>query len=106
MPADVQAEDVARLLLGVGRVDGELDAAGLAAPAGEHLSLDDDRPAELLGGRTRLLGRRRKPPLRDRDAELPEELLALVLVEIHAATLATPVKGRSQFDLYEHLFPW
>ena len=71
------------LLLGVGRVLGELDPARLPAPAGQHLSLDDDLPAELLRSRPRLRGRRRKASLRDRDAELPEELLALVLVEVH-----------------------
>ena len=68
--ADVEPEDVAGLLLGVRRVVGELDAARLAAPAGQHLGLDDDLPAELLGCRARLLGRRREPSLRDRDAEL------------------------------------
>ena len=35
-----------RLLLGVGGILGELDAAGLAAAAGQHLRLDDDRAAE------------------------------------------------------------
>ena len=55
MAADVEAEDLARLLLGVRRVVGELDAAGLAAAAGQHLRLDDDGAAELLG-------RARAPP--------------------------------------------
>ena len=62
---------------------GELDAAGLAAAARQHLSLDDDRAAELLGRGARLLRRRREPPLGDGDPEPPEELLALVLVEVH-----------------------
>ena len=83
MAADVEADDLLRLLLGVGRVLGELDAAGLAAAAGQHLRLDDGLTAELLGRGTRLLRRRRKPPVGDGDAELLEELLALVLVEIH-----------------------
>ena len=81
--ADVEAEDVPRLLLGVGRVVGELHAAGLAAAARQHLRLDDDLAAELLGGGARLLRRRREPPFRDRDPEAPEELLALVLEKIH-----------------------
>ena len=80
-----------RLRLGVGGVVGELDAAGLAAPAGQHLRLDDDRAAELLGRLARLLGRRREAPVRDGDPDAAEELLALVLVEIHRRrTLATP----------------
>ena len=81
--ADVEPDDVLRLLLGVRGILGELDAAGLAAAARQHLSLDDDRAAELLGRRARLLRRRREPPLGDGDAELLEELLALVLVEVH-----------------------
>ena len=81
--ADVEPDDVPRLLLRVRGILGELDAAGLAAAARQHLSLDDDRAAELLGSRARLLRGRREPPLGDRDSELLEELLALVLVEIH-----------------------
>ena len=52
---DVEPEDLARLLLGVGRILGELDAAGLAAAAGQHLRLDDDR-------RRRATRPRRAPP--------------------------------------------
>ena len=90
--ADVEAQDLARARLGLlGRL-GELDAARLAAPAGQHLGLDDDLAAELLGRRARLLGARRDASLGDRDARAREELLALVLVEIHgrASLAATP----------------
>ena len=80
---DVEPEDVARLGFGVSGVVGELDAARLAAPAGQNLSLDDDRPADLLGGRARLLGGRGEAAFGNGDAEAREELLALVLVEIH-----------------------
>ena len=62
---------------------GELDPAGLAAAAGQHLRLDDDLAAELLGGRARLVGRRREASLGHGDPEALEELLALVLVEVH-----------------------
>src|SRR5438034_886706 len=54
---DVEAEDVARLRLGVGGIVRELHAAGLAAPPGQHLRLDDDRAGELLGRLARLLRR-------------------------------------------------
>ncbi len=50
MAADVEPEDVARLLLGVGGVLGKLYAAGLAATSGEDLGLDDDRTAERRRG--------------------------------------------------------
>ncbi len=81
--ADVEPEDVARTRLRVRRCLGELDAACLAAPAGEHLRLDDDGAAELLRGLTRLERARGEPAVRDGDADTPEELLALVLVEVH-----------------------
>jgi hypothetical protein len=60
--ADVEAENVAGTRLGLlGRVS-QLDAAGLAAAAGEHLRLDDHGAAELLGCSARLLrGGRRRP---------------------------------------------
>ena len=77
----------ARLLLGVVRIVGELDAAGLAAAAGQHLRLDDDGPADRLGGRARLFRRHREPSLGDGDAEPPEQLFALVLVEVHGGGL-------------------
>ena len=95
-PADVEAEDLLRALLRLVRVRRELDPARLAAPAGEHLRLDDDGAAEHLGGLPRLAGSRREPPLRDGDPDPPEELLALVLVEVHPAREAiedTPPPG-------------
>ena len=80
---DVEPENLAGTRLGLVRARGELDPARLAPPAREDLRLDDDRPTELLGRGARLLGRGREPPLRDRDPGLSEELLALVLVEVH-----------------------
>ena len=82
---DVEPDDVLRVLLGLVRVGCELDAARLAAPAREHLGLDDDRAAEHLRRLPRLAGRRRQPTFADRDSDAPEELLALVFVEIHSA---------------------
>ena len=55
--ADVHAEDRLGVLLGLGRVVGELDAAGLAAAADQHLGLDDARVADLVGGGDGLLDR-------------------------------------------------
>ena len=87
--ADVQAEDLRRARLGlVGRLR-ELDATRLAAPAGQDLRLDDDGAAELVRRRARLLGGRRQPPVRNGDAEAPEELLPLVLVEVQSAGEST-----------------
>ena len=82
---DVEADDVLRVLLRLVRVGRELDAACLAAAAGEHLGLDDDRAAEHLGSLPRLARRRRQPTFADGDPDPPEQLLALVFVEIHSA---------------------
>ncbi len=46
---DVHAEDVAGVLARLGFVGCELHAAGLAAAADQHLRLDDDRVADLVG---------------------------------------------------------
>ena len=98
MAVDVEPEDVARLRLGVRGIVGELDAAGLAAAAGQHLSLDDDGAAELLGRLARLLRRGCEPSVGDRDPDAPEELLALVLVEVHRRrTLTTRRRWTAQF---------
>jgi hypothetical protein len=81
--ADVHAEDRARVLADLGLVGGELDPAGLAAPADQHLRLDDDGVADLARGRERRLDGARRPAGRDREAVAREELLALVLEQIH-----------------------
>ena len=61
-------EDRLRVLRGlVGRV-GELDPAGLPAAPGQHLGLDDDLAADLLGRRAGLVRGRREPPLGDRES--------------------------------------
>ena len=75
-------EDRLGVLLGlVGRL-GELDAAGLAAAAGLDLRLDDD-DAELLGGGPGLGRGVGDDAESDRDIVLGEELLRLILHQIH-----------------------
>ena len=66
----------------LGRV-GELHAAGLHPPAGEHLRLDDRRAADALGDRPRLGGVGREAEVRDRDARALDDLAGLVLEEAH-----------------------
>ena len=64
-------------------VVGELDAARLAAAADQHLGLDHDRVAELVGGLDGLLHGGRVAPVRHGHAVLGEELLALVFEKVH-----------------------
>jgi hypothetical protein len=92
VPADVEAEDLASARLGLVGAVRELDTTRLAAAAGQYLGLDDDGLAELLRRSPGLLRRLRHTPLRHRDAVAPEELLALVLVEVHRprGTLPAP----------------
>src|SRR5262249_50877017 len=80
---DVEPENLLGLLLGIVGTVGELDPAGLAAPARQHLGLDDDLSTELLRRDASLRGSHRGLPCRRRDPEAPKEFLALVLVEIH-----------------------
>ena len=70
---------------GLARFAVELDPARLTAPADLHLRLHDHGPAELFGGLARLCRRARQPSFRDGNAEGGEQLLALVLEEIHTA---------------------
>jgi len=80
-PLDVHAEDAPRDLLGlIGRLC-QLDAAGLAAAAHQHLRLDDDRPAEALGDIACFLGRLSHLALGHGNPVLPENPLRLELLE-------------------------
>ena len=67
-------------LVGVG---GQLDAAGLAPPADLDLRLDDDRVADPVGGGDGVVDGGDRLAGRHRDAVPGEELLALVLVQVH-----------------------
>ena len=72
-------------VLRLAAVGGELDAARLAAPADQHLRLDDAGIAELVGGGDRLLdgGGGRSPG--HGNAAAGEQLLALILEQVHDA---------------------
>ena len=76
---DVHAQDVGRVQSGLGGVVGQLDAAGLAAPADLHLGLDHDRVPGGIGLGDRLVDRRRDTARRHGDVVAGEVLLALIL---------------------------
>ena len=82
-PDDVHAEDrvgVGARLLGV---LGDLDPAGLAAAADQHLRLDRAGVADTLGGGDRVLDRGGDLATGHGDAVLGEQLLALILEKVH-----------------------
>ena len=83
---DVHAEDLARLGDGVLGVLRQLHAAGLAAAAGLDLRLDDDAAALGLGRGLGVLGLCDDGADRHRHVVLGEELLRLVLHQVHDAT--------------------
>ena len=81
---DVEAEDVAGVLADLVDVGRQLHAAGLAAATDVDLGLDDHRVADALGDGHGLVDGGAGFAVADGDAVLGEELLALVLEEIHA----------------------
>ena len=83
LPPDLEREDRARGGLGLRRRVGELDAAGLHAPAGQHLGLEDDRDGEVPGDLCGLGGATRDAALQERRAVAGEEGFGFVFVETH-----------------------
>ena len=80
---DLQLQDRLGVLGGLlGRV-GELDAARLHPAAAQHLRLDHDRAADLLGGLAGLVGRFAEAVLGDGNPRQLDDLACLVLVEAH-----------------------
>ena len=73
-----------------GGVVGQLDAARLASPAHVDLCLDDDRIADAVGDRDRVVDGLRVVAGRHGDAVLSEELLALKLQQIHERSSRAP----------------
>ena len=78
------AEELLRVGADLVLVLRDLDAACLAASACVDLRLDDDDGgAELLRIRDRLIDGKRRQSVRDIDAEFAQNLLGLVLVNVH-----------------------
>src|SRR5690606_37812238 len=83
---DVEPEDGARLLLGVGRAVSEFDASGLAAATGLDLGLHNHRAPDSVGGGTGGLRLGDDFTGLCGDTVLGEQFLGLVLVKIHCTT--------------------
>ena len=96
---DVQAQDGLGLLGGLLRRGGELHATGLATAPGLHLGLDDDCRTDPLGGGTSVRGGPYDLARLRRDAVRPEEVLGLVLVQIHAGPALSVVARPGQEGL-------
>src|SRR5262249_59659702 len=68
----------------------EVAGAGLAAPAGVDLRLDDEqRCVEIARSLDRLLDRKCRMPARHRHAEFPQHRLGLIFVDVHADLYAS-----------------
>ncbi len=79
-------DQVARGLFNLGRGVDQLDAAGLAATAGMDLGLDDvEIGLQRIGNCAGAFRRIGRSPFRNRDAELAEQFLGLILVNVHQA---------------------
>jgi hypothetical protein len=82
---NVHPEDVAGVLARLALVGRQLHAAGLASPADQHLRLDHHRIANLTGCVHRGLDARHCQALGHPQSVTGEQLLALVLQQVHAA---------------------
>ena len=103
---DVHAEDRVGVVAGLLGVGGDLDPARLAAAADQHLGLDRAGIADPLGGGHGLLDGRRDLAARHGDAVLGEQLLALILEEVHWRG-APQWRGAAAYNAAAHrcLFP-
>jgi hypothetical protein len=81
-------------------VVGNLDAAGLSASPDLHLRLHDDGVAELLGGLAGLLRGHGNTAFGHGDAVLGEQLLALVLEQVHVS-FRPPAAGAAAPGSYQ-----
>ena len=97
VPLQVHPEDVLGGRAGLVGVVDEFDAAGLPAPADLDLRLHRDGVADVLGGVDDLVGGGRERGGRRRDARLGEDVLRLVLVELHWSWPYPASGGQKQF---------
>ena len=79
------ADQLARERLALLRVVGELDAAGLAAAAHHHLALEHPRAGMLGDERLHVVRGRGEDAVGRRNPDAPEQVLALVLHQLHGA---------------------
>ena len=79
------AEHVGRVFDRVRGSGCEFDATGLAAASGVDLGFDDYGGAEIVGGGGDFVRAFHDAPRQDWDAVFGEELLGLILVEVHSS---------------------
>ncbi len=79
----------------LGLVVGQLHSTGLAAPADQHLGLDDDRVAHLVRGRHSVLDGGHGLACRHLQPVAGEQLLALVLEQVHVRRETLADGGRN-----------
>src|SRR5438132_6997704 len=91
---DRHAQDLAGDALGIGGSLGQLDPAGLAAPANRNLGLDGDWTQGARGER-RLVRGLRQASVGDGNAGRPEPFLDLVLEKLHKGMFPWRRCGRS-----------
>ena len=80
---------------------GHLDFARLASSAHQNLGFDHPVRRMLLDERGHAVRRRRVMALRNGDSRSPEELLALVLHQVHRGARGSPTPARRLFCTFE-----
>ena len=97
--ADLELQDVLRVVGRLVGAVGELDAAGLHAAAGQHLRLDHGRARRSGGDLARLLVGGRESEVGDRDSGPLDDLAGLVFEEAHGGAEPYRRTGSSGRDL-------
>ena len=78
---------MSRELFSLNRVFGELDAAGLASTADQHLRFNNNAATQLFGNCFCLACGSRYASLRDRNAISGKDLFGLIFMQFHAISL-------------------
>ena len=76
-------QDVRRVLTRLALVHSQLDSAGLPAPSDQHLGLDDDWIADPVRSGEGILDGGDRLPLGHSQPVTGEQLLALILQQVH-----------------------
>ena len=99
---DIHAQDGLGLRAGVGWIVGQLDSAGFTSTAGLHLGLDHNWRADARSNRFCLIGNGAHLTGRGWHFVPNEQLLGLVLVQVHCSPRYSATHERAVMRVVSH----